>query len=283
MVFVLITFHVFSLWYFVWIPWQWYASLLGLLNLVIFHFGWFMIMKSYVSAIFTDPGRVIPGWIPSGATEEELKQAKHIANLAVRTPIDSAVRYCKKCENFKPPRSHHCNECKRCVLKMDHHCPWVNSCVGYFNHKSFVLFLAYCSLTMSYAIVIFCLRFVDCFHNTKKFPLPPEKHNETISMILVLINLVIIIPVTIGIISLFVWQFTLLLENVTTIEEYEKRKAARLARSQKEPYRWRYDFGRDINFKNFFGSEFMDWFFPSVPREDGHKFHERPSLHHQQV
>lgn len=29
-----------------------------------------------------------------------------------------AVRYCRKCQEFKPPRAHHCSECKACILKM---------------------------------------------------------------------------------------------------------------------------------------------------------------------
>ena len=39
------------------------------------------------------------------------------------------IRYCKKCNNYKPPRSHHCKICQQCVLQMDHHCPWTLNCV----------------------------------------------------------------------------------------------------------------------------------------------------------
>jgi ribosomal protein L40E len=37
---------------------------------------------------------------------------------------DGGMRFCQKCQCYKPPRAHHCRVCGRCVLRMDHHCPW---------------------------------------------------------------------------------------------------------------------------------------------------------------
>jgi hypothetical protein len=62
-------------------------------------------------------------------------------------------RYCLKCDNIKPPRTHHCSACKQCVMKMDHHCPWVGNCVGLRTHKTFWLFLFYSTI----GLVTVCL------------------------------------------------------------------------------------------------------------------------------
>ena len=46
-------------------------------------------------------------------------------------------RYCKQCDQIKPPRAHHCSICGQCVMRMDHHCPWVGRCVGHNNYRMF--------------------------------------------------------------------------------------------------------------------------------------------------
>ena len=43
-----------------------------------------------------------------------------------------------------PPRAEHCDACNQCTLRVDHHCVWMgNSCIGLFNHKFFILYLAF--------------------------------------------------------------------------------------------------------------------------------------------
>ncbi|KAL9180025.1 hypothetical protein ACHAXT_007995 [Thalassiosira profunda] len=75
-------------------------------------------------------------------------------------------RMCRRCQAFKPPRAHHCSICKRCIIKMDHHCPWVNNCVGIGNHKYFLLFIFYTSLSCAYSFVFIIYRFFHCIGNS---------------------------------------------------------------------------------------------------------------------
>jgi ribosomal protein L40E len=50
---------------------------------------------------------------------------------------------CRRCDNPRPPRTHHCRTCGRCVRRMDHHCPVLNNCVGWANYKFFILSIFY--------------------------------------------------------------------------------------------------------------------------------------------
>lgn len=51
------------------------------------------------------------------------------------------VEICKKCERYRPKRTHHCSICNKCVLKMDHHCFILNNCIGKTNYRYFLSFL----------------------------------------------------------------------------------------------------------------------------------------------
>lgn len=63
-------------------------------------------------------------------------------------------RFCKTCNHYKPPRTHHCRYCKRCVLKMDHHCPWIAQCVGHTNQGHFIRFVIYVCIACSYVLAL---------------------------------------------------------------------------------------------------------------------------------
>lgn len=129
-----------------------------------------MLLWCYFSVVFTDPGSVPPNWRPE--LDEERGEADPLtASEFGASPADSGnprIRFCRKCNQLKPPRCHHCSVCEfllftvlmvffpvisfaielrllvlggRCVLKMDHHCVWVVNCVGALNYKYFLLFL----------------------------------------------------------------------------------------------------------------------------------------------
>ncbi|KAL3267543.1 hypothetical protein HHI36_011664 [Cryptolaemus montrouzieri] len=83
---------------------------------------------------------------------ENYAQNRHII-LWLRTS-DNLIRYCMKCRQIKPDRTHHCSACATCVLKMDHHCPWTNNCIGFANQKSFILMLMYGTLACLFYTII---------------------------------------------------------------------------------------------------------------------------------
>ncbi|KAH9777470.1 putative protein S-acyltransferase 14 [Citrus sinensis] len=127
-------------------------SITALFVLFLFHSLLVMLVWSYFSVVITDPGGVPPNWIPN--LDEESGDAGQWAgsdnggvdlganqSAMLIEPKHQGIRFCQKCNQFKPPRCHHCSVCRRCILKMDHHCVWVVNCVGAFNYKYFLLFL----------------------------------------------------------------------------------------------------------------------------------------------
>ena len=89
--------------------------------------------------------------------------SRSIATTAVK-------RVCRRCKSYKPYRAHHCSICQRCIIKMDHHCPWINNCVGIGNHKYFLLFIFYTSVSCLYSLLLIITRFTSCsnginYHN----------------------------------------------------------------------------------------------------------------------
>ena len=89
------------------------------------------------------------------AKSEELaiKYADNLAKEELALLESWLLRKCASCKCIKLPSSHHCSTCQRCIARMDHHCPWVNNCVGYYNRKSFLLFLFYTLIGSVQALV----------------------------------------------------------------------------------------------------------------------------------
>ncbi|EDO17427.1 hypothetical protein Kpol_1037p23 [Vanderwaltozyma polyspora DSM 70294] len=98
-----------------------------------------MIWISYYLAIYTNPGKPGSNYIP---------------------PSNQWKNYCKKCNAYKPERTHHCKTCQQCVLMMDHHCPWTMNCVGYKNFPHFLRFLFWVIVTTTYLLYFLISRIV---------------------------------------------------------------------------------------------------------------------------
>jgi len=54
-------------------------------------------------------------------------------------------KFCDKCQQKSPPRSHHCKLCNVCILKRDHHCYFAGYCIGFQNQRYFIPMLIYAS------------------------------------------------------------------------------------------------------------------------------------------
>lgn len=72
---------------------------------LVFNLLLFCTWVCYARACFTDPGHVPRDW----DTNASLNRNSDLDAAALHNP----VRWCRKCENSKPPRAHHCKVCQR--------------------------------------------------------------------------------------------------------------------------------------------------------------------------
>uniref|UniRef100_A0A6B2LBQ5 Palmitoyltransferase n=1 Tax=Arcella intermedia TaxID=1963864 RepID=A0A6B2LBQ5_9EUKA len=261
----MISFCYWSYWYLIVLPWGWLTkpTLVGVLNFVGLHISFSLLCYSYYKSIHTDPGVAPKGWVPPGLQEEQLETLKQM-----EVPRDALLdiehfyipKWCRHCQSWKPPRAHHCKDKQSCVLKMDHYCPWVYNAVGYRNHKFFILFLFYASISLIYFLICCITRVVLVLSNYSRatsFTLP-----EVIGL---MIQLFLTLPVTIGIFSLFCYQISCLAGNVTSIETYSQKKYKKGAKKRNLEFKWFYDYGFFHNMKEVMGHSFLQWFVPVMP------------------
>ncbi|KAI3444692.1 hypothetical protein Pfo_001357 [Paulownia fortunei] len=225
-------------------------SLLAFVVLILFHFLLVMLLWSYFSVVFTDPGGVPPNWRP--AVDEERGDLDPLT--ATEFPPDSEngrIRFCRKCNQLKPPRCHHCSVCGRCVLKMDHHCVWVVNCVGALNYKYFLLFLFYTFLETSLVTLSLLPHFIAFFSDGE---IPGTPGTLATTFLAFVLNLAFALSVM----GFLIMHISLVAANTTTIEAYEKKTSPK----------WRYDLGRKRNFEQVFGMDKKYWFMPAYSEED---------------
>ena len=181
---------------------------------LIFYFCAFMTIFCHTKSIFTDPGII---------EEEKLKKLKK-----------EEKTYCKKCDKERPLRAHHCSTCNKCILKLDHHCPWIYNCVGYYNQKTFFLFLF--SGTLGDLIAFICIG-LRILHPSFNYMLISSTENiqfeEDDSFIKIFFQISIALKhplwiifgtvlsfgMTVGIGVLFYTQFNNIIKNITTCED----------------------------------------------------------------
>ncbi|XP_073126945.1 probable protein S-acyltransferase 14 [Henckelia pumila] len=225
-------------------------SLLALAVLLLFHCLLVMLLWSYFSVVFTDPGSVPSNWRPSMDEERGVNDPLTMAEFSTDSD-NQDVRYCRKCNQLKPPRCHHCSVCGRCVLKMDHHCVWVVNCVGALNYKYFLLFLFYTFLETSLVTLSLLPDFIAFFGDGE---VPGTPGTLATTFLAFVLNLAFALSVF----GFLIMHISLVAANTTTIEAYEKKTSPK----------WRYDLGRKRNFEQVFGMDKSFWFIPAYSEED---------------
>ncbi|XP_073934409.1 palmitoyltransferase ZDHHC6 isoform X1 [Castor canadensis] len=230
-----------------------------------------MILYNYFNAMFIGPGFVPLGWKPEN------------------TQDSMYLQYCKVCQAYKAPRSHHCRKCNRCVMKMDHHCPWINNCCGYQNHASFTLFLLLAPLGCIHAAFIFVMTMYTQLYNrlsfgwnTVKIDMSAARRDPApivpfglAAFAATLFALGLALGTTIAVGMLFFIQMKIILRNKTSIESWIEEKAKdRIQYYQlDEIFVFPYDMGsRWKNFKQVF-----TW--SGVPEGDGLEWPIREGCH----
>ncbi|KAK9475413.1 DHHC palmitoyltransferase-domain-containing protein [Dipodascopsis tothii] len=173
---------------------------------------------SYALAVLSDPG------LPS------------------REPQPTTVKatWCKKCDQWKPPRAHHCKACKRCVLQMDHHCPWTNNCVGHGNLMHFLRFLCWVDFTCS-IVLYYVFGKISELWALRAEPSTPGLRTQIV-LVVVIAPTTFLMLFSVGLLTLRVlWS---ILDNMTTIESWEMdRIYSQIRRQRIRPVEFPYDLG----------------------------------------
>ena len=166
------------------------------------------------------------------------------------------MRFCRRCDRFKPDRTHHCSNCGHCVLKMDHHCPWIANCVGFNNYKYFLLFLIY---TVALTVYISATLIPLVYSWLKLKSLENFIGAEVHTLVLAVLSNV----VGVAVLCLLIFHFYLTLNGYTTIELLEKANRAAGGK-----YHNAYDLGMYRNWTRVMGTNPLVWLIPirySVP------------------
>ncbi|XP_059666049.1 probable protein S-acyltransferase 15 [Cornus florida] len=226
--------------------WLGLQSSAGSLNALIFTFLAFLSLFSFFVCILTEPGGVPSTYVPDVEDSQVCEQEPK------KTGVH--LRHCDKCSAYKPPRAHHCRVCRRCVLRMDHHCLWINNCVGHRNYKAFVVLVLYATMASIYSsvIVVSC-----CALQTDTSGRAPLK-------IFYISCLAMIVSLSLTLGTLLSWHIYLIMHNMTTIEYYEGKRAAWLARKSGQIYRHPFDVGAYRNIALILGPSMLKWLCPTA-------------------
>lgn len=222
---------------------------------------------SYYRIVATGPGS--PLEIPGFRCDSSDIEAQSVPPPQVQNNVTSKengqMRFCQKCDCWKPDRTHHCSSCKRCILRMDHHCPWFSTCIGHRNHKFFVQFLVHVTLL---CIVCFISSLL-AFRNFLGSAFTDTLHVNWILLMIISGVMGLAVSVFAG------FSIYQVLQNKTTLESLESTHY----RSSLAPSAYRYrdapsldtvgnlfDLGKKQNWCAVMGDHVWEWILPVVPR-----------------
>ncbi|TMW54341.1 hypothetical protein DOY81_000614 [Sarcophaga bullata] len=233
----LTTLYMNSMW------WPPNTSVGGFLNQAMFLMFSSLATFNFVMATLTGPGLLPKNWKPQDPKAVE------------------QLQYCKVCEGYKAPRSHHCRKCNRCIKKMDHHCPWINHCVGWANHAYFTYFLAFSIIGSLHGAVILSIAFYRGIHRYWYLS-RGLIHLATVqftmySIILCIFSMGLAIGVVIALGMLLYFQLKSIIKNQTGIEMWivEKALYRRMHNPDLDDFVYPYDLGWWKNIKQVFNND----------------------------
>ncbi|KAF9131721.1 Palmitoyltransferase [Mortierella sp. 14UC] len=199
----------------------------------------------------------------SNATTTATKGKKRKASLP---------RYCKNCEAFKPPRSHHCRICKKCVLKMDHHCPWINNCVGHYNYGHFLRFIIWVTITTGACMVLLLARVWDAIQNETRYMYRDDGPTKW-QVVFLAVNILVDGGVLLAVGILCIYHLWSLMSNTSTIEAWEQEKVDAMVKKGKlRKAKFPYDVGCLRNYRQVLGDDILLWLWPQPMQGSGTEF-----------
>lgn len=178
--------------------------------------------------------------------------------------LKSKLYFCKKCEFFKPPRTHHCSSCDKCILKMDHHCVWLKNCVGFNNYKFFFLGQLYQTIACTFSTSTYILSVIDIM----SYKVSAVGSYYVGYKVWVLITILFIMMFNIFVLVLWLFHsISLASKNRTTIE-YRKLCMNKKTPDQSESEHKKsqeniYDLGFVNNLRAFLGKHCFVWWIPA--------------------
>ena len=211
-----------------------------------------LLFASLYRVLVTDPGEV-----PTEAWGEYADQS---ANVVSERKKNGARRFCRHSRVYKPDRAHYCRTTDRTILRYDHYCVFVDSSIGHGNHKHFILFLLYVSLSAGFI----CL---DTHFSGRVFDPATSREVPELLAALQLVQFVLSSAFSLSIAAFLAFHLYLILSGHTTLEYSEK--AGRFAASSSAFYATPYRGGLYDNMRQVFGSDPLTWWLPVPPRGQG--------------